>query len=87
LPGHTLPSWNDGDAKSRIVEFVNGVTNARSKDYVEVRDRIAVFDNDGTLWSEQPLYVQFVFMLEQVKAAELEQGVCFQKNEEKAGEI
>ena len=64
-----LPSWNDGAAKTRIVDFVRAVTDQKSKDFVAPADRIAVFDNDGTLWSEQPLYVQFVFMLDQVKAA------------------
>jgi phosphoglycolate phosphatase-like HAD superfamily hydrolase len=64
-----LPSWNQGDARSRIVEFVRAVTDSKSKDFVAPGDRIAVFDNDGTLWSEQPLYVQFVFMLDQLKAA------------------
>jgi hypothetical protein len=65
----TLPSWNEGDAKSRIVAFVQAVTDQKSKDYVPRAERIAVFDNDGTLWSEQPLYFQFVFMLDQMKAA------------------
>ena len=64
-----LPSWNDGDARTRIVEFVKAVTDSKSKDYVAPSDRIAVFDNDGTLWSEQPLYFQFVYMLDQLKAA------------------
>ncbi len=64
-----LPSWSDGAAKSRIVEFVRAVSDQKSKDFVAPADRIAVFDNDGTLWSEQPLYVQFVFMLDQLKAA------------------
>jgi phosphoglycolate phosphatase-like HAD superfamily hydrolase len=64
-----LPSWNDGAAKTRIVEFVRAVSDQKSKDFVAPADRIAVFDNDGTLWSEQPLYVQFVFMLDQLKAA------------------
>jgi len=67
--GNVLPSWNESEAKARIVEFVKAVTDSRGKDYVEIRDRIAVFDNDGTLWAEQPLYFQFVFMLDQVKAA------------------
>jgi len=67
--GGALPSWRDGDAKSRIVEFVKAVTDAKGKDYVDSRDRIAVFDNDGTLWAEQPMYFQFLFMLDQVKAA------------------
>jgi hypothetical protein len=64
-----LPSWNDGAAKTRIVEFVKAVTDSKGKDYVAPADRIAVFDNDGTLWCEQPLYVQFVFMLELLATA------------------
>jgi phosphoserine phosphatase len=64
-----LPSWNDGDAKARIVEFVQAVTDKKSGDYVAPSERIAVFDNDGTLWAEQPLYFQAFFMLDQVKAA------------------
>jgi phosphoserine phosphatase len=64
-----LPSWNDGAARSRIVEFVRTVTDPKGKDFVAPGDRIATFDNDGTLWAEQPLYFQFVFMLDQVKAA------------------
>jgi phosphoserine phosphatase len=64
-----LPSWNDGAAKSRIVEFVNAVTQEGSPDFVAPAERIAVFDNDGTLWSEQPLYFQFIFMIDQLKAA------------------
>lgn len=64
-----LPAWNDGAAKSGIVSFVHAVTDPGSKDFVPPAERIATFDNDGTLWSEQPLYFQFVFMLEQVKAA------------------
>src|SRR5262245_46793611 len=64
-----LPSWNDGAAKARIVSFVQAVTTQGGADFVAAAERIAVFDNDGTLWGEQPLYVQVVFMLEQVKAA------------------
>jgi phosphoglycolate phosphatase-like HAD superfamily hydrolase len=67
--GASLPSWNEGDAKTRIVQFVQAVTESKSQDFVAPADRIAVFDNDGTLWNEQPLYVQFVFMLDQLKAA------------------
>jgi len=63
-----LPSWNDGEAKRRIVEFVHAVSTP-GKDFVAPGDRIAVFDNDGTLWAEQPLYFQFLFMLDQLKAA------------------
>jgi hypothetical protein len=63
-----LPSWNDGRAKKAIVEFVTKVTTADSPDFVPVPQRIAVFDNDGTLWCEQPVPVQLYFALDRVKA-------------------
>jgi len=63
-----LPSWNEGDAKARIVAFVQAVTDKKSKDYVSPAERIAVFDNDGTLWAEQPMYFQLLFALDRVKA-------------------
>jgi hypothetical protein len=63
-----LPSWNDGPAKARIVAFVRAVTDADGKDFVAVPERVAVFDNDGTLWSEQPAYFQLLFALDRVKA-------------------
>nr|WP_245428589.1 HAD family hydrolase [Mesorhizobium ephedrae] len=63
-----LPSWNDGAAKKSIVDFVTAVTTQGGSDFVEPADRIAVFDNDGTLWSEQPMYVQLAFVLDRVKA-------------------
>jgi phosphoglycolate phosphatase-like HAD superfamily hydrolase len=63
-----LPSWNDGPARSRIVEFVEAVTKPGGKDFAPPAERIAVFDNDGTLWSEQPIYFQLVFALDRVKA-------------------
>ena len=63
-----LPSWNDGEAKESILEFVGAVTREGGADYVTPSERIAVFDNDGTLWSEQPLYVQVSFALDRVKA-------------------
>ena len=63
-----LPSWNDGHAKSRIVAFVAAVTDPAGKDFVPPAERIAVFDNDGTLWSEQPVYVQLAFAVDRVKA-------------------
>lgn len=63
-----LPSWSDGEAKSAIVEFVSGVTDPASEDFVPVADRIAVFDNDGTLWAEQPAYFQLLFAIDRVKA-------------------
>jgi phosphoglycolate phosphatase-like HAD superfamily hydrolase len=64
-----LPSWNDGPAKQAIVKFVTDVTTPGAPTFVATEDRIAVFDNDGTLWAEQPMYFQFAFMLDQVKAA------------------
>jgi phosphoglycolate phosphatase-like HAD superfamily hydrolase len=63
-----LPSWNDGASKARIVAFVQDVTNPTSGRYVPPAERIAVFDNDGTLWSEQPMYFQLAFILDRVKA-------------------
>jgi hypothetical protein len=63
-----LGSWNDGATKARILAFVQAVTDRSSKDYVEPADRIAVFDNDGTLWSEQPAYFQLLFAIDRVKA-------------------
>src|SRR5579863_9420524 len=63
-----LPSWRDGTAKQTITKFVADVTREGSPSFVAPAERIAVFDNDGTLWSEQPLYFQFLFMLDQVKA-------------------
>jgi hypothetical protein len=53
----TLPSWNEGPAKQAIVQFVTNVTTPGAPTFVPAEERIAVFDNDGTLWAEQPLYV------------------------------
>jgi phosphoglycolate phosphatase-like HAD superfamily hydrolase len=63
-----LPSWNDGAAKKNIVEFVSKVTTESSPDFVPAPERIATFDNDGTIWSEQPMYFQLIFALDRVKA-------------------
>ena len=63
----SLPSWNDGPAKAAIVDFVSRVTKEGGGDFVPVAERIAVFDNDGTLWSEQPLYFQFAFVVDRIK--------------------
>jgi haloacid dehalogenase-like hydrolase len=63
-----LPSWNDTAAKQAIVSFVEKVNNTNSPDFVPVPERIATFDNDGTLWCEQPIYFQFQFALDRVKA-------------------
>jgi phosphoserine phosphatase len=62
-----LPSWNDGPAKKAILEFVAAVANVNGKDYVEPAERIAVFDHDGTLWVEYPMYTQILFAFERVK--------------------
>ena len=62
-----LPSWNDGPAKNNIIAFVQAVTDQSSKDFVQPAERIAVFDNDGTLWSEQPMYFELLFALDEVK--------------------
>jgi hypothetical protein len=66
--GDPLPSWNDGPAKQAIVEFVVQVSTPGGPDFVPVAERIAVFDNDGTLWVEQPLYTQILFAFDRIKA-------------------
>ena len=63
-----LPSWNDGVAKQSIIDFVAKVTKEGSPEFVPLPERIAVYDNDGTLWSEQPVPVQFYFVADRVKA-------------------
>ena len=63
-----LPSWNDGKTKQSIVTFVEKVTKEGSVDFVPPNERIATFDNDGTLWCEQPIYFQIMFALDRVKA-------------------
>jgi hypothetical protein len=67
-PADPLPSWSDGKAKQSIVTFVEKVTQPSSPDFVPVPERIATFDNDGTLWSEKPLPVQLYFALDRVEA-------------------
>ena len=66
--GEPLPSWNDGQTKSAVIQFVDRVTDKNSPEFVPVAERIAVFDNDGTLWSEQPAYFQLLFSIDRVKA-------------------
>ena len=63
-----LVSWNDGSAKAAILEFIARVTKEGSSDSVPVAERIAAFDNDGTLWLEQPLYIEFIFAFDRVRA-------------------
>jgi phosphoserine phosphatase len=66
--GDPLPSWNDGPPKQSILSFVAAVSREGSPDFVPAPQRIATFDNDGTLWCEQPMYVQLAFALDRVKA-------------------
>jgi phosphoglycolate phosphatase-like HAD superfamily hydrolase len=63
-----LPSWNDGAVKSSITDFVARVTREGGPDFVKPEDRIATFDNDGTLWTEHPVYFQFAFAVDRIKA-------------------
>ena len=63
-----LPSWNEGSAKQSIIDFVETVTDSNSPDFVPAAERIAVFDNDGALWSEQPAYFQLLFAIDRIKA-------------------
>ena len=72
-----LPSWRSGPAKRSILEFVTAVTDRDSPDLVAAPDRVAVFDNDGTLWTEQPLYSQLAFALD--RAAELGHPVSLEE--------
>jgi phosphoglycolate phosphatase-like HAD superfamily hydrolase len=66
--GDPLPSWNDGATKKAITDFVARVTAQGGKEFVPVAERIATFDNDGTLWCEQPMYFQVAFAMDRVKA-------------------
>ena len=63
-----LPSWNDGPTKHAITDFVTKVTTEGSPDFIKPEERVATFDNDGTLWAEQPMYFQILFALDRVKA-------------------
>src|SRR5689334_12036379 len=67
-PADALPSWNEGHSKQAIVEFVKRVTEDGGPEFVDPPARIAVFDNDGTLWSEQPIYNQLAFAFDRVRA-------------------
>ena len=62
-----LPSWNEGATKTAIIEYVSDVTNSGSENFIPVPDRIATFDNDGNLWSEQPAYFQLFFAMDRIK--------------------
>jgi hypothetical protein len=65
--GDSLPSWNDTATKKSILDFVDRVTKQGSPEFVPEAERVATFDNDGTLWAEQPMYFQVLFALERVK--------------------
>ena len=68
-PGQApLPSWNEGSTKQSIINFVRGVTTSGDVHFVKPEERIAVFDNDGTLWSEMPAYFQLAFVFDRLKA-------------------
>ena len=67
-PADPLPSWNDGAVKKSITDFIPRVTTEGSADFVPPDQRIATFDNDGTLWAEQPMYFQIIFAIDRVKA-------------------
>jgi len=67
-PADPLPSWNDGPVKSSIVDFVARTTSDGSPEFVQPAERIATFDNDGTLWCEQPIYFQVAFAFDRIKA-------------------
>lgn len=67
LAADPLPSWNDGPSKKQIIAFVQAVSVEGSRDYVKPAERIAVFDNDGTLWTEQPAYFEVLFAFDEVK--------------------
>jgi hypothetical protein len=67
VQGDPLPSWNDGASKQAILDFVTAVTEEGGDQFVPVDERIATFDNDGTLWTEQPMYAQAFFILSQIE--------------------
>ena len=79
-----LPSWNDGRAKQSILEFVAAVTREGSADFVQPSERVATFDNDGTLWVEQPMYTQLAFAIDRVVALAPEHPEWKQKQPFKA---
>src|SRR4029453_8365922 len=67
MPADPLPSWNEGAAKARLVDFVKRVTTDGTVDFVPPSERIATFDNDGTLWPEQPICIQYIFVFDRLK--------------------
>ncbi|MEM6635662.1 MAG: HAD family hydrolase [Pseudomonadota bacterium] len=82
--GDPLPSWSEGPARDRLIAFVEAVTDPANADFVAAADRIAVFDNDGTLWGEQPAYFQFLFALDRLKAMAAEDPAVLENDVLKA---
>jgi phosphoglycolate phosphatase-like HAD superfamily hydrolase len=68
IPSDPLPSWNEGSTKQAILDYVMDVTDRESENFIPVSERIATFDNDGNLWSEQPAYFQLLFAVDRIKA-------------------
>jgi hypothetical protein len=68
-PSDPLPSWNEGPAKEAILEFIRTTTDKQNSQYVPPEQRFATFDQDGTLWVEQPIYAQVIFALDRVIAS------------------
>ncbi len=68
MPDDPLASWSDGPTKATLLDFIARVTKGGTADFVPPEKRIATFDNDGTLWPEQPMYIQYVFAFDRVKA-------------------
>jgi phosphoglycolate phosphatase-like HAD superfamily hydrolase len=68
MPDDPLASWSDGPTKATLLDFIARVTKQGTADFVPPEERIATFDNDGTLWPEQPMYIQFIFAFDRVKA-------------------
>lgn len=66
-PAAALPSWNDTEAKKAVMDFVRRVATPGNPDFTPQSERVAVFDNDGTLWAEQPMYVQVFFMIDRIR--------------------
>src|SRR5262245_41469165 len=82
-----LPSWNDGPAKQAIFDFVRATIDRSSPNYVFPEDRIAVFNQDGTLWVEQPMYTQVIYCLERVPAVVAEKPELKNRSEEHTSEL
>jgi len=79
-----LPSWNEGGSKQSILRFVEETTTPQHASFIPQNERIVVFDNDGTLWSEQPVYFQFMFAMDRVKALAAENPEWYTKQPFKA---